>query len=334
MVRMLTRRQTSACSPVRWRCFEPSIFLWGIMDGWNSLCCRRKYQSEKLIYNFFTYRCTSSCPDEEQCVRPPPSEPETSTRPGSMCFEAHEVANCTLCLDGARSMGYLGNPWRRWRWLLRLMRIWKWPLHLKRTRKYQLSRLPLQCGSTCPPTSMLSTRTPRPNAPSTRFQISTSTICRRRWICFDFLDETFTCLRRPAQSSGFSSPSPRFWRAPSTLMVTTCAQALDTLGMITGWEQKEAPSAIISLGTGMSLERHLKVVVAGGSLEVCGAASTILSEVCDAVADINTRLEDHSQRAPFSHREGAVCQEDHAVGSVRRHLVHGSVDDGAGAVRP
>ena len=87
------------------------------------------------------------------------------------------------------------------------------------------------------------------------------------------------------------------------------------------------PLAIISLGTGMSLERRLKVVVvvvAGGSLEVCGAVCTVLSEICDAVADINTRL-DHNRTAPFSRREGAVCQEDHVAGSVRQHLVHRSV---------
>ena len=28
------------------KCFEPNIFLWRITDGWNSLCCRSKYQSE------------------------------------------------------------------------------------------------------------------------------------------------------------------------------------------------------------------------------------------------------------------------------------------------
>ena len=76
----------------------------------------------------------------------------------------------------------------------------------------------------------------------------------------------------------------------------------------------------------MRLKRHQKVNVAGGSLEVCGAASTVLNE-------INSGLEDHCQTAPFSQREGAVCQEDHVVGSVRRHPVHRSVDDGAGAVR-
>ena len=54
----------------------------------------------------------------------------------------------------------------------------------------------------------------------------------------------------------------------------------------------------------MSLERQLKVVVAGGSLEVCGVASTVFSEICDAVADINTRLEDHNWTAPsLSERE-------------------------------
>ena len=50
----------------------------------------------------------------------------------------------------------------------------------------------------------------------------------------------------------------------------------------------------------MSLKRHLKVNVAGGSLEACGAASTVISIICDAVADIKARLEDHNQTAPFS----------------------------------
>ena len=39
----------------------------------------------------------SSCPDEEQCGRPPPSGPENPLDQVQMCFEAHEVANCTLC---------------------------------------------------------------------------------------------------------------------------------------------------------------------------------------------------------------------------------------------
>ena len=59
------------------------------------------------------------------------------------------------------------------------------------------------------------------------------------------------------------------------LMVTSCAQAPNTLGLITGWGIRSAFDHT-SPGTGMSLKRHLKVDVAGGSLEACGPASTFL----------------------------------------------------------
>ena len=39
-------------------------------------------------------------PDEEQCGQSPPSELETPLDQLPMCFEAQEVANCTLGPDG------------------------------------------------------------------------------------------------------------------------------------------------------------------------------------------------------------------------------------------
>ena len=61
---------------------------------------------------------------------------------------------------------------------------------------------------------------------------------------------------------------------------------------------QEAPPAIISLGTGLSLEEHLKKVIAGGPLEGYGDASTVLGGICNAVADINARFEDRNRTAP------------------------------------
>ena len=86
----------------------------------------------------------------------------------------------------------------------------------------------------------------------------------------------------------------------------------------------------------MSLERHLKVVVAGGSLEVCGAASTALSEICDAVptsipgSKITTGPHPSlSEREPFARRSalsGACADIDtlsiEAATMVQAQFVH------------
>ena len=53
-----------------------------------------------------------------------------------------------------------------------------------------------------------------------------------------------------------------------------------------------AHPSIISLETGLSLEEHLKDVVAGGSLEGCGDSSTVFGEICNDVPAINARFED------------------------------------------
>merc|ERR1712136_536801 len=56
--------------------------------------------------------------------------------------------------------------------------------------------------------------------------------------------------------------------------------------------------AIVSLGTGLSLEEHLKNVIAGGPLEGYGDACTVLGGICNAVADLNARFEDRNRTAP------------------------------------
>ena len=61
---------------------------------------------------------------------------------------------------------------------------------------------------------------------------------------------------------------------------------------------QEAPPAIISLGTGLSLEEHLKNVIEGGPLEGYGDACTVLGGICNAVADLNARFEDRNRTAP------------------------------------
>jgi len=61
---------------------------------------------------------------------------------------------------------------------------------------------------------------------------------------------------------------------------------------------QEAPPAIISLGTGESLENHLKEVIAGGPLDGYGDAVTELKGICSAVADLNARFEDRNRTAP------------------------------------
>jgi len=78
---------------------------------------------------------------------------------------------------------------------------------------------------------------------------------------------------------------------------------------------QEAPPAIISLGTGLSLEEHLKNVVAGGSLEGYGDASTVLGEICNAVADISARFEDRNRTAPVPYCGNRF--EFRAVGSAQ-----------------
>ena len=82
----------------------------------------------------------------------------------------------------------------------------------------------------------------------------------------------------------------------------------------------------------MSSKGHLKVFVAGGSLEGCAAATTVVIEKCNAVAYIIAQFEGHSQTAPFFLREGAASQEDCVGGRTRQHLVRRSIDDGADTV--
>ena len=66
-------------------------------------------------------RVRQQFPDEAQCGRTPPSEPETPLDQVPLCFEAHDVANCTLSPDGRTFDGYLGlawlrrRPWRGWK---------------------------------------------------------------------------------------------------------------------------------------------------------------------------------------------------------------------------
>ena len=60
----------------------------------------------------------------------------------------------------------------------------------------------------------------------------------------------------------------------------------------------DTPPTIISLETGLGLEEHLKNVIAGVPLEGYGDASTVLGEICNAVADINARFEDRMRTAP------------------------------------
>ena len=60
----------------------------------------------------------------------------------------------------------------------------------------------------------------------------------------------------------------------------------------------EAPPAIISLGTGESLEKHLQGVIDGGPLEGYGEAATELKGICNAVADLSARFEDRNRTAP------------------------------------
>ena len=62
--------------------------------------------------------------------------------------------------------------------------------------------------------------------------------------------------------------------------------------------------------------------VAGGFLKGCVAASTVVIEICIAVAYNTAQFEDHSQTAPLFWREGAACQEDCVGGRARQHLVH------------
>ena len=63
-------------------------------------CCNVKHAGDKPYHSYFTYRCVSSCPDEEQCVRPPSSEPETPLFNVPTCVDASQYANCTLFPDG------------------------------------------------------------------------------------------------------------------------------------------------------------------------------------------------------------------------------------------
>jgi len=63
-------------------------------------CCNVKHAGDKPYHSYFTYRCVSSCPDEEQCVRPPSSEPETPLFNVPTCVDASQYADCTLCPDG------------------------------------------------------------------------------------------------------------------------------------------------------------------------------------------------------------------------------------------
>ena len=61
-------------------------------------------------------------------------------------------------------------------------------------------------------------------------------------------------------------------------------------------------------------------------MEGCVAASTVVIELCNAVAYIIAQFEDHSQTAPFFLREGAACQEDCVGGRARQNLVRRSID--------
>ena len=72
-------------------------------------------------------------------------------------------------------------------------------------------------------------------------------------------------------------------------LVSVLANAIDVHGdalrASMGHAGNQEPPAIISLETGLCLEEHLKDVVAGGSLEGCGDASTVLGKICNAVED-------------------------------------------------
>ena len=86
---------------------------------------------------------------------------------------------------------------------------------------------------------------------------------------------------------------------------------------------QEAPLAIISLETGLSLEENLKNVVAGGSLEGHGDVATVLGEICNDVADINARFED---RKGAVHFELIVYYDDLEVTPVT-NVTGGSHDE-------
>ena len=85
------------------------------------------------------------------------------------------------------------------------------------------------------------------------------------------------------RAAGFCRLFSRSWRTPSPLMVDTLRSSAGQTGNDHWLGAQEAPPAITSLGTGMSLGGHLKDFVAGGSLEGCGAALTVVNGICNAI---------------------------------------------------
>ena len=63
---------------------------------------------------------------------------------------------------------------------------------------------------------------------------------------------------------------------------------------------QEAPPAVISLGTGVELEKHIDAIIAGGELAGYGSAGgDDISYGTGAIQDVTRGMEDRNRTAPF-----------------------------------
>ena len=112
--------------------------------------------------------------------------------------------------------------------------------------------------------------------------------------------------------------------------INTCGDTLCSSAEHAGYDHRlgayEALSAIISPGPKEALESQCRGWISGGLWCCLLPLSSMKFAVPWPTTIPGSRITARPQ-------EVAVCQKDHVVGSVRRHLVHRSVDDGAGAVR-
>ena len=69
----------------------------GVYSEW---CCHNRHANDKPYYNYFTYKCVSSCPNLDKCVPRAPSEPEVPLFNVPTCIAEKQYADCTECGDG------------------------------------------------------------------------------------------------------------------------------------------------------------------------------------------------------------------------------------------